>query len=154
MDAPSISVVECAPRLFAYVRRQATLKSMPAVAAASPVWSAVFERRIKTTDRPVNVFIDASGDALFRDTGFLTDMGVEILERFDDDLTMRCGETPSGRAATAWFKGPYSEIDAVHRAIRAWCAGHGHSLAGPVWEICTWNEDPALLETQLHYLLA
>lgn len=154
MNAPSISVVECAPRLIAYVRRQATLKSLPAVAAASPVWSTVFERGIRTTDRPVNVFIEAGGDALFSDSGFLTDTGVEVLEWFEDDLTMRCGQTPAGLAAMAWFQGPYSEIEAVHRALRAWCAGHGHALAGPVWEICQWNEDPALLETQLHYLLA
>ena len=46
MGALAISIAECAPRLFAYVRRQATLKSMPAVSAASPVWSRVFEQDI------------------------------------------------------------------------------------------------------------
>ena len=54
----------------------------------------------------------------------------------------------------ACFKGPYDGIEAAHRAIRAWCAENGHALAGPIWEICIWNQDPALLETHIHYLLA
>jgi effector-binding domain-containing protein len=154
VDALSISIVECAPRLIAYVRRQATLQSIPAVGAASPVWTQVFTRKIRSTDTPVVVFIDAAGDALFSDNGFLVDIGAEVLEPFEEDPTLRFGETPSGRAATAWFKGPYAQIGGVHRAIRTWCAEHDHALAGPIWEVYRWNEDPTLLETQVHYLLA
>ena len=64
MEALSITVVESAPRLIAYVRRLATLKTLPAVAAASPVWGKLFERNIGSTNVPIAVFIDAAGDAL------------------------------------------------------------------------------------------
>jgi effector-binding domain-containing protein len=154
MGALAISIVECAPRLFAYVRRQATLHSMPAVAAATPVWGRVFEQSIPSTDRAVAVFHDAAGESLFSDEGFLVDIGVEVLEPLDDDPILKFGTTPSGRAATLGFSGPYGEIEAIHRAIRAWCDENGEVLAGPVWEIHAWNEDPALLHTQVHYLLA
>jgi effector-binding domain-containing protein len=154
MDAPSISIIECAPRLFAYTRRQAVLKNMPAVAAASPVWRTVFERGLKSLETPLAVFVDAAGETLFGDEGFLVDLGMEVLEPFEGDLTLQLGTTPAGRAAAATFNGPYeARIETVHRAIRAWCRDHSHAVAGPIWEVYSWNEDPTLQEITVHYLL-
>lgn len=154
MEALSITVVESAPRLIAYVRRLATLKTLPAVAAASPVWGKLFERNIGSTNVPIAVFIDAAGDALLDGGEVFIDLGVEILAPFEDDLILKVRETPSGRSATALVTGPYQGIETVHRAIRTWCAENGHVPAGPIWEVYKWNQDPALLETRVHYLLA
>jgi hypothetical protein len=43
----------------------------------------------------------------------------------------------------------------AHNAIHAWCAACNRKIAQASWEIYgDWNDDPALLETTIKYLLA
>jgi len=65
---------------------------------------------------------------------------------------------PAGTVATAVHFGPYPQLPAVHRAIRAWCAANGHATAGPNWEIYghwvdAWNNDPSQIRTDVFYLI-
>lgn len=156
MDALSITVIECAPRLFAFTRRQVALKNLPAVAASLPLWGLVDDRGIETLNRtPICAFPDAAGDEIFSEAGVLIDIGLEVAAPFEGDLTLRIGETPSGRAAMVVFSGPYeAQIEDAHHAIRAWCREHSETHAGPILETYRWNEDPTLRETWVHYFLA
>ncbi|MDZ4780805.1 MAG: GyrI-like domain-containing protein [Planctomycetia bacterium] len=66
--------------------------------------------------------------------------------------------TPSGLVATTTHFGPYGLLHAAHEAIRRYCAQHGHTLAGPSWEIYghwkdEWNSDPSKICTEIYYLL-
>ena len=66
--------------------------------------------------------------------------------------------TPAGVVAAATHFGPYQGLGAAHAAIHAWCAAHGHELAGPNWEIYghwqpEWNADPSRIHTDVCYLV-
>ena len=153
MEALSISVVDSAPRIYAYVRRLATLSSVPAVAASTPLWTKVLHLGLKSYSTPMVIFRDGASDSLLADEEVTVEFGAELAEAFPGDPTLGCAETAAGRTATARFTGHYERLPDVHRAIRAWCAERGERLAGPVWEVFRWNYDPALLETDVYYLL-
>ena len=51
-----------------------------------------------------------------------------------------------------------NQLSEAHNAIRKWCAQHGHTLAGPSWEIYghwvhAWCDDPSKIRTDVFYLL-
>lgn len=67
-------------------------------------------------------------------------------------------ELPAGRVAYTLHRGPYGGLGAAHRAVREWCAGQGHVLAGPSWEVYghwrqEWNTDSSRIETEVYWLL-
>lgn len=153
MAALSITVVDSAPTLYAYVRRQATLASIPAVAAASPVWGKAFELGLKTSSA-ISLFWDDGTGRHFEEPGVPVDVGAVLLAPFGGHPVILQGTTPAGRTATALVRGPIAQLPGAHRAIRDWCLAAGEALAGPAWDIHRWNPDPELSETDVHYLLA
>ncbi len=60
---------------------------------------------------------------------------------------------PAGRAATATYRGEYAGLGQAHQAVVDWCAEHGHTRAGPSWEIYG-HERGDVPEVQVFYLLA
>jgi len=63
--------------------------------------------------------------------------------------------TPAGLVATTAYFGPYDRMSVAHEAIHRWARESGHKLAGPSWEVYGhWSDDPALLRTDIFYLLA
>jgi effector-binding domain-containing protein len=83
------------------------------------------------------------------------DFGVQVAFRFEPEGNVRCIETPAGEVATTVHVGSYDRLGDAHSAIHAWCATHNRKIAGASWEIYGhWNNDPALLETTIKYLLA
>ena len=55
--------------------------------------------------------------------------------------------------------GPYQRLGEAHMAIPDWCTSHGHTRAGPNWELYGhWKEagntDPSQIRTDVFYLLA
>jgi hypothetical protein len=57
--------------------------------------------------------------------------------------------------ATTVHVGPYDRLGDARNAIHAWCAANNRKIAQVSWEISgDWNDDPALLETTIKYLLA
>jgi hypothetical protein len=50
--------------------------------------------------------------------------------------------------------GDYGRLGEANSAIHAWCRANQRPLAGPSWEVYGhWQEEPALLRTDVYYLL-
>jgi effector-binding domain-containing protein len=63
-------------------------------------------------------------------------------------------ETPSGVAAMTTHHGDYGRLGDANAAIAAWCRANQRRPAGPSWEVYGhWHADPALLSTDIYYLL-
>jgi effector-binding domain-containing protein len=83
------------------------------------------------------------------------DFGVQVAHRFEPQDNVQCIETPAGEVARTVHVGPYDRLGEAHNAIHEWCAAHNRKIAHASWEIYGhWNNDPALLETTIKYLLA
>jgi len=83
------------------------------------------------------------------------DFGVQVARPFEGEGNVRCIETPAGEVARTVHVGPYDRLRDAHDAIHAWCAAHDRKIAQASWETYgDWNNDPALLETTIKYLLA
>jgi effector-binding domain-containing protein len=83
------------------------------------------------------------------------DFGVQVSRPFEREGEVRCIETPAGEVARTIHIGPYDRLGDAHNAIHAWCASNGRKIARASWEVYgDWNNDPALLETTIRYLLA
>jgi effector-binding domain-containing protein len=83
------------------------------------------------------------------------DFGVQVARRFEGEGSVRCIETPAGEVARTVHVGPYDRLGDAHDALHAWCADHNRKIGQASWEIYgDWNNDPALLETTIKYLLA
>ncbi len=83
------------------------------------------------------------------------DFGVQVALPFEREGNVRCIETPAGEVARTVHIGPYDLLSDAHDALHVWCATHNRKIAQASWEIYgDWNNDPALLETTIKYLLA
>ncbi len=154
MAAPSIDIVDCAAHHFAYLPRHATIYTVSAVAAATPVWTTARDRNLPRTGWLIGCFPDAPGDAIFTGPAPEVQIGPEIEGPFEEDALLRHGETPAGRAAFSSFHGEHEQVEVLHRAIRDWCTEQSEVLAGPIWERYVWNTDPAHRLIEVYYLLA
>jgi effector-binding domain-containing protein len=82
------------------------------------------------------------------------DFGVQVARSFEKVGDVRCVETPAGEVARTVHTGPYDRLSDAHNALSDWCAAHDRQIARASWEIYgDWNNDPALLETTIKYLL-
>jgi effector-binding domain-containing protein len=83
------------------------------------------------------------------------DFGVQVARRFEPQDNVRCVQTPSGEVARTVHVGPYDRLSDAHNALSDWCATHNRTIGPTSWEVYgDWNNDPALLETTIKYLLA
>jgi effector-binding domain-containing protein len=61
---------------------------------------------------------------------------------------------PGGTYAKAIHVGPYDQIGLTAHALMAWCAGHGHTLTGPLREVYVSNPgETANVELVTHLLI-
>lgn len=89
-----------------------------------------------------------------RDDPMNIDFGVQVTRPFTQEGSVRCIETPAGEVAKTVHVGPYARLGDAHDVLHAWCAANDRKIAGASWEIYgDWNDDPALLETTIKYLL-
>ena len=135
----------------AVVRRRATSQEIPRVVpdACGLVWAVLRAQQVRGAGRHV---------ALYLDDQINLEVGVELQAPFPGHGEVVGSALPSGPVATAVHFGPYNRLHAAHRAIRDWCATHGHAPAGPNWEIYGhwedgWNNDPSRIRTDVFYLL-
>jgi effector-binding domain-containing protein len=90
-----------------------------------------------------------------RDEPMDIDFGVQVARTFKPEGHVRCVETPAGEVAKTVHTGPYNRLGEAHDAVRVWCDVHSRKIAQASWEVYgDWNNDPALLETTIKYLLA
>jgi effector-binding domain-containing protein len=127
--------------------RQELSKVVPE--ACGHVWNVLRAQQVAGAGRHVAVYWD---DAIN------LDVGVELDGPFAGQGEVIRSATPAGPVATTTHFGPYGNLHAAHAAIHAWCANHGHTPAGPNWEIYdhwqdSWNTDPAKIRTDVYYLL-
>jgi effector-binding domain-containing protein len=89
-----------------------------------------------------------------RDDPMDIDFGVQVGRRFESSGNVRCFETPGGAVAKTVHIGPYDRLKGAHDAIHAWCAANNRRIGNASWETYgDWTDDPARLETTIHYLL-
>jgi effector-binding domain-containing protein len=89
-----------------------------------------------------------------RNEAMSIDFGVQVVRPFDGEGKIRCVETPAGEVTRTVHVGPYDRLGDAHDAIHAWCAANNRKIAHASWEIYgDRNNDPALLETTIKYLL-
>jgi effector-binding domain-containing protein len=92
---------------------------------------------------------------LYQDDLPNVEVGVEVEAPFAATGRVVPSALPGGVVAVTVHRGPYTDLDAAHRAVHDWCAANDRRLAGPRWEIYgDWSENPAELETEVFYLLA
>jgi effector-binding domain-containing protein len=83
------------------------------------------------------------------------DFGVQVARPFEGEGNVQCIKTPAGEVARTVHVGPYDSLGDAHNAIDAWCAANSRKIAHASWEVYgDWNDNPALLETTIKYLLA
>jgi effector-binding domain-containing protein len=83
------------------------------------------------------------------------DFGVQVACTFEPEGSVRCIETPAGEVARTVHIGPYDRLIDAHNALHEWCAAHNRKIGRASWEVYgDWNNNPALLETTIKYLLA
>jgi effector-binding domain-containing protein len=138
-------------RPLAVVRRRAGLADLGKVIpeACGLVWNVMRAQKVAGAGRHV---------ALYLDDVFNLEVGVELDTPFSGHGEVVGSATPAGTVATAVHFGPYQLLPQAHQAIRRWCADHGHTLAGPNWDIYghwldEWCNDPAKIRTDVYYLL-
>jgi effector-binding domain-containing protein len=138
-------------RPLAVVRRRAKPQDLSRVVpeACGVVWGVVRAQQIAGAGRHVAVYWDGEINL---------EVGVELDAPFAGHGEVVGSATPAGPVATAAHFGPYGRLGEAHQAILAWCASHGHTLAGPSWEIYGhWtdecNTDPTKIRTDVFYLL-
>jgi effector-binding domain-containing protein len=138
-------------RPTAVVRRRAGFAELPKVVpeACGLVWNVMKAQKVKGAGRHL---------ALYLDDKVNLEVGVELETPFAGHREVVGSELPAGRIATVVHMGPYGGLHAAHKAIRDWCAKHGHAPAGVNWEIYghwedAWNKDPSKIRTDVFYLL-
>jgi effector-binding domain-containing protein len=105
---------------------------------------------LRTGGHNVFVYHHAAQAGALMDVEF----GVEVSRPFEADGEVVSSHTPAGCVASTLHVGPYSGLAAANAAIEAWCAAHGHRLAGSSWE--TYGDpgpDPGRAEVRVSYLL-
>ena len=146
-----VRLEQVSPRPLAVVRRLASLPELAKVIpnACGTVWNVVRAQQIAGAGRHV---------ALYWDDVINLEVGVELDAPFADYEEVVGSALPGGTVATAVHFGPYALLPQAHQAIRDWCGSHGHTLAGPNWEIYghwlhEWCADPSRIRTDVFYLL-
>ena len=143
-----VSNVEAIPTAVIRGRVQPTDLAKFVPAACGEVWSFIRAAGLKRPGRHIALYLDAD----------LVEVGAEVSEPFMGNDRVHCSQLPSGAVVTSTHFGPYPTLGKTHSAIRQWCAGHGHPLAGAFWEIYghwdkDWNADPSKIRTDVFYLL-
>jgi effector-binding domain-containing protein len=142
-----IQVSPVAAQLIGVVRFRAGVHELPTVIpqACGEVWTFMRSSNLPRPGRHL---------ALYLDDVMNIECGVEVFQPFTGNDRVVCSSTPAGLTASTIHMGPYNLLGQAHTAIRKWCQDHGHTLAGPAWEVYGhWNDDPAQLRTDVYYLL-
>lgn len=151
MALSEVQVIHVGSTPLAVVRRQVRASELAKVVpeGCGVVWSFVRGRQLRA-GRHVAVYWDCT---------IRLEVGVELIDSFQDGGDVVPSATPAGRAASVVHFGPYNQLGMAHQAIRDWCSAHNLQLAGPNWEVYghwqnEWNTDPAKIRTDVFYQLA
>ena len=91
---------------------------------------------------------------LYRSDRIDLEAGVQVQEMFQGSDKVHCSALPAGRTAHTTHFGPYDRLGKAHQAVMDWCRQHALKTGPISWEVYGhWNDDPALLRTDVYYLL-
>jgi effector-binding domain-containing protein len=142
-----VQVQNLAAQPLAVVRRRARQADLSTVVpkACGEVWNAIRAGGVDGPGRLVAVYFDGEINL---------EIGAEVPESFSDAPGLIRSNTPAGLIASTVHVGPFPLLSQAHGAIVQWCRDHGHSLAGPNWEIYGHGgPDPSEQRTDVFYLL-
>jgi effector-binding domain-containing protein len=91
---------------------------------------------------PPGLYKDGHNIMLYKDNLPNVEVGVQVNRAFEATGDVRPSSLPGGTVATATHAGQMDKIGETHKAVRTWCADHGHRLTGVWWEIYG-DPDPA-----------
>ena len=92
---------------------------------------------------------------LYKDSTPSIEVGALVAGEFAPSGRIVLSQLPTGRAAHAVHRGPYSDLGATHDAVVAWCVSNGRSRTGMRWEIYgDHHDDPSQLTTEVYWQLA
>lgn len=100
---------------------------------------------------PFALYYNMGMDDLEVEFGFPVEEGIEG----EDEI--RSGTTPSGRAVSTLYIGPYEEAEPAYTAMMKWAADNGFALSGVSYEVYLSDPSttpPEYLRTRIHLLLA
>ncbi|MDR1214149.1 MAG: MerR family transcriptional regulator [Propionibacteriaceae bacterium] len=120
-------------------RTLALRRVIPDFAAESELWQE-FGRHLGAPDGPPPSRLGPLWGATYFDGEYRdSDVDVSIWAQLQGDLTPLAGftleQTPEQRVAWATLYGSYEQMDSICQAIGGWVTSHGHSLAGPMFNI-------------------
>ena len=151
MPTAALRVEHLASTPLAVIRRRVSAAELSKVVpeCCGLVWNAV---RAQNTKAGRNVAVYLNGE-------IQVEVGVELQGPFVEQDGVVLSATPSGSVATVLHIGSYGGLGAAHNAVHEWSRANGRRLAGPNWEIYghwqeSWNSNPSLIQTHVHYLLA
>jgi len=82
------------------------------------------------------------------------EVGVELLVPCPLTGRVVASALPAGQVAMTVHRGPYTGLEAAHRAVLDWCVAQGKQPVGTRWEVYgPHNDDPAEVWTEVYYLL-
>ncbi len=143
-----VSITEVLQQRLAASRQRTTLKriSQEIGQLLKTVWDFLEKNpELRTDGHNVAIYWDDSGEET-------VEVGVQVVKQFQESDDVVNSAVPAGLVATTAHFGPYSDLRAAHKAVRAWCKQNGYALAGPSWEVYgDWNDDPAKLRTDVFY---
>jgi effector-binding domain-containing protein len=99
---------------------------------------------------PFAIYYNMEMDNLEVEFGFPVESGIE------GDASLQSSTTPSGKAVTSLYIGPYEEAEPVYDALMKWIGDNELEASGVAYEV--YLNDPALtppeqLKTQVYLLL-
>src|SRR5712691_7128549 len=146
-----VQIREVTQQTFAAVRGQTNAHNIGdrIIALLSEVCDFLKDPGIRQTGHNVVLYSDEASKALLRTEDEVPiEVGVQVANPFESQGRVVCSAIPGGTVATVVHLGPYQKLPEAHTAVRTWCAAHGHTLAGPSWEIYGhWSDNPAELRT-------
>jgi effector-binding domain-containing protein len=85
------------------------------------------------------------------------EFGFPVDELLDESGSITASATPSGKAVTVLYIGPYEEIEPAYDFLMKWSADNSLTLSGVAYEV--YLNDPSstpseMLKTQVHLMLA
>ncbi|UZJ39181.1 MULTISPECIES: GyrI-like domain-containing protein [unclassified Prosthecochloris] len=116
----------------------------------SAIASYLEEKGKKPQGPPFAIYYNMDMDHLEVEFGFPVEEGI------DGNASIQASMTPSGKAVTSLYIGPYEEAEPVYDALMKWISDNELEATGVAYEI--YLNDPALtppeqLKTQVYLLL-
>jgi hypothetical protein len=143
---PEVRVQRVTPRRLAAARGSCDRAELPAtiLRLLDLVWPEIRRQQLRH-DHNVVLYLDGLRHI---------EAGVEIEGELRTTDEVREVWTPAGLAATVTHEGDYARIGMSYDALDAWCRANRQPRTGVSWEVYgDWQEDPALLRTDIFRLL-